>query len=544
MPAKHVPWSEAERTTLRQMWADGAEPVEIGRRLGRSKHSVRRQTKTLKLPAQRPEPDMAPPPEPRTHAPNRCREVRAHCRRCRARRQSIRRRPRPFGSLHRPQRQRLPARDGPGALPCLRVVGDAREQPPQLERSREFAPLLIDGADRSLVLLGDDEHRWSMGRHDAAGNYQPKRLRTGLLYFATRYASIMPCCGGLPMPRRRSQRLQRYIDLGELDEEDATEMDAVFLQEAEEDEGNSASERSRPTLIWPPPAVENTTTAEAGTSTQTIINTDCLEHMRSMPAHSVDCIVTSPPYNLGKAYGLHNDRMDDAGYLDWQSNVAAEIFRLLRPKGHLFLNVGWNSEHPERSVEVFLRYREHLQLQNRITWVKSIAVDSSSLPPPLRAALHERQVGHFVSLNSAKYLSPTTEDIWHLTPSGDSPIDPDAEGVGVGYVWADQPERFGHHRERHCRGNAWHIPYPTVRSAAERDHHPATFPVALPLMCLRLAGLSPGAMVLDPVRRHGYHSAGGAAAGLQRCRAGDRSGVLPGSTASAGRAVTLMRRAV
>ena len=34
-----------------------------------------------------------------------------------------------------------------------------REQPAQLHRSREFAALLIDGADRSLVLLGDDEHR-------------------------------------------------------------------------------------------------------------------------------------------------------------------------------------------------------------------------------------------------------------------------------------------------------------------------------------------------------------------------------------------------
>ena len=164
----------------------------------------------------------------------------------------------------------------------------------------------------------------------------------------------------------------------------------------------------------------------------------------------------------------------------------------------MFLNVGWNSEHPERSVEVFLRYREHLRLQNRITWVKSIAVEGSSLPPPLREAMHERQIGHFVSLNSAKYLNPTTEDIWHLTPGGDLPIDPDAKGVGVGYVWADQPARFGHHRDRHCRGNAWHIPYPTVQSAAERDNHRATFPVALPLMCLRVASLSPGAAVLDP----------------------------------------------
>ena len=112
--------------------------------------------------------------------------------------------------------------------------------------------------------------------------------------------------------------------------------------------------------------------------------------------------------------------------------------------------------------------------------------------------MHDRTLGHFVSLNSPRYLNPTTEDIWHMTPNGDSPIDPRAEDVGVPYVWADQPARFGHHRERHRRGAAWHIPYRTVQSAADRDNHPATFPVALSLMRQRLAALPAGAVVLDP----------------------------------------------
>ena len=54
--------------------------------------------------------------------------------------------------------------NGTRALPRLRVVGDAKEALAQLDRGREFAPLLIDGADRSGIRLGDDEHRWSMGR--------------------------------------------------------------------------------------------------------------------------------------------------------------------------------------------------------------------------------------------------------------------------------------------------------------------------------------------------------------------------------------------
>ena len=51
-------------------------------------------------------------------------------------------------------------------LPQMRAAGgDFGDEflpwspPAQLDSGREFAPLLIDGADRSGLLLGDDEHR-------------------------------------------------------------------------------------------------------------------------------------------------------------------------------------------------------------------------------------------------------------------------------------------------------------------------------------------------------------------------------------------------
>ena len=54
MPAsmKHVisvPWTDEERTTLRQMWAGGIGCTGIGRHLGRSKYSVRSEIETLNL---------------------------------------------------------------------------------------------------------------------------------------------------------------------------------------------------------------------------------------------------------------------------------------------------------------------------------------------------------------------------------------------------------------------------------------------------------------------------------------------------------------
>jgi site-specific DNA-methyltransferase (adenine-specific) len=44
----------------------------------------------------------------------------------------------------------------------------------------------------------------------------------------------------------------------------------------------------------------------------------------------------------------------------------------------------------------------------------------------------------------------------------------------------------------------WFIPYDTVQSKAEKFDHPAGFPVELPARCIKLHGLRPDLMVLDP----------------------------------------------
>ena len=54
MPAsmKHVisvPWTDEERTLLRQLWENGIGVTLIGRMLGRSKYSVAKQVRALKL---------------------------------------------------------------------------------------------------------------------------------------------------------------------------------------------------------------------------------------------------------------------------------------------------------------------------------------------------------------------------------------------------------------------------------------------------------------------------------------------------------------
>jgi len=85
---------------------------------------------------------------------------------------------------HRAQRlgQWLPAGNGAGTFPRLRVVGDPREPPPQLDDGRQLAVLVEGGADRGGIGLGDDEHGGSMeharrGRQAGAGHFESRRPR-------------------------------------------------------------------------------------------------------------------------------------------------------------------------------------------------------------------------------------------------------------------------------------------------------------------------------------------------------------------------------
>jgi len=107
-----------------------------------------------------------------------------------------------------------------------------------------------------------------------------------------------------------------------------------------------------------------------------------------------------------------------------------------------------------------------------------------------------RTTGHFKPVNSARFLTPTYEDVFHFTKTGDVTVD----RMAVGVPYADKTNIARWHRaaDLRCRGNAWFVPYKTVTSSEQRAHHPAAFPVELPEWCIRLHGVRPGMTVLDP----------------------------------------------
>ena len=79
----------------------------------------------------------------------------------------------------------LPARDGAGALACLRIVEHAREQTAQLDRGGELAALFKDGADRSSLCLSDNEHAGRMGRRAVDDKHQRRPREPALPVLAS-----------------------------------------------------------------------------------------------------------------------------------------------------------------------------------------------------------------------------------------------------------------------------------------------------------------------------------------------------------------------
>jgi site-specific DNA-methyltransferase (adenine-specific) len=70
------------------------------------------------------------------------------------------------------------------------------------------------------------------------------------------------------------------------------------------------------------------------------INTgDVLTLMRLIPDSSVHLAITSPPYNVGKEYDSHHDRMNYQEYLNWLDQVWFETKRVLVPGGRFALNI-------------------------------------------------------------------------------------------------------------------------------------------------------------------------------------------------------------
>jgi len=68
--------------------------------------------------------------------------------------------------------------------------------------------------------------------------------------------------------------------------------------------------------------------------------------MDALSDSSLHLVVTSPPYNVGKAYATHNDSLPLDEYLAFLNQVWRECYRVLAPGGRLCINVANTDRKP------------------------------------------------------------------------------------------------------------------------------------------------------------------------------------------------------
>jgi site-specific DNA-methyltransferase (adenine-specific) len=249
-----------------------------------------------------------------------------------------------------------------------------------------------------------------------------------------------------------------------------------------------------------------------GKATLRFFHGDCVSVLSEFEPKSIGVVVTSPPYNLGIKYRSYRDDLPRTEYLNWTDRWIRAVSRALTDRGSLFLNVGAKPTDPWIPLEVAQVVRRHLQLQNTIHWVKSIAIDrdSAGAASPLS---RDVAVGHYKPINSDRFVNDCHEFIFHFSPSGRTQLD--RRAVGVPYQDRSNIKRWAAAGDgRRCRGNTWFIPYETIQSRDRDRPHPASFPPKVPEQCVKLHGVGRAGVMLDPFLGLGTSAIAAARLGL------------------------------
>ena len=64
---------------------------------------------------------------------------------------------------------------------------------------------------------------------------------------------------------------------------------------------------------------------------------DVVEGLKQLENESVDIIISDPPYNIGKDFGVNKDNMELNDYLNWCDQWINECVRILKPSGSMYI---------------------------------------------------------------------------------------------------------------------------------------------------------------------------------------------------------------
>ena len=79
-----------------------------------------------------------------------------------------------------------------------------------------------------------------------------------------------------------------------------------------------------------------------------LFNEDCVDVISRMDTDSIDCIVTSPPYNVDlgnnkynkNPYSLYKDNKEHSSYIAWLQNIFFACYSKLKKGGRVCINIG------------------------------------------------------------------------------------------------------------------------------------------------------------------------------------------------------------
>lgn len=217
---------------------------------------------------------------------------------------------------------------------------------------------------------------------------------------------------------------------------------------------------------------------------ETIHHGDCIEVMRTLPAESVDAIVTSPPYAMQReaTYG----GVSEADYPAWTVAWMTEAQRLLKPDGSALINIrphiknGQISDYTLRT-RLALRGAGWIEVDELI-WHKTNGMPTGSPRKPRRSW----ESIHWFAKHGQPYSDAKANGKPSTRPTGMHYGQSAREG------WAHDAK--GANSTPHVARAADVI---SIAKGTATTGHPAPFPVALAEWCGALT-CPPGGTILDP----------------------------------------------
>ena len=222
----------------------------------------------------------------------------------------------------------------------------------------------------------------------------------------------------------------------------------------------------------------------------TLFEGDCSSLLKNIPSNSVDLVITSPPYNIGKKY---EKKTSLQSYLKDQEPVISEIVRVLSSTGSLCWQVGNYIEEGEvfpldiYFYEIFKRF--DLKLRNRIIW-------------RFNHGLHctKRFSGRYETI---LWFTKGDEYVFNLDPvrvpakyPGKRHFKGAKKGQLSGNPLGKNPSDIWDVVKQDWEDEVWDIPN-VKANHPEKTEHPCQFPVELVQRCVLALTESEG-IVLDP----------------------------------------------